>query len=198
MTERGRLGPDAIAYFEKYLDPGWITRAHSLVRHQSSGRLSHEDAEDIIQEAFASAYKAREKLRDGDEVGAYAWKSIKNMSMRRSGNAAQHVHVSADELERVAHPAPDPGTAHALAAANHQTREAIAGLLLQLDPIDFVVFLEIYGPLLEGRDRERTGKEVAARLGVSEATISRAKTRISNLFRANRDQFARPGVRKAR
>ncbi len=141
--------------FEEQISPH-LRAAYNLARWMTR---SHEDAEDVVQEAFLRAFSAFDNLR-GD---AKPWllTIVRNSSidwLKRNRNAAAS--VSYDDAPDPAEPSPDPEESLVIARDRETVRQALEQL-----PEDFREALVL---------REMEGlsyKEIASTVGVPLGTV---------------------------
>ena len=127
-----------------------------------------EQARDVVQEAFARAYKRRDQLRDVDAVGAWVWR----IALR-----------TALEQRRASSSLGGDRCAPALVAPERD--DALAAALRSLPQRQrLMVFLRYYADL--------NYADVAALCSVSEGTVAAA---LSHARNALREQLASEGSR---
>ena len=157
MTSQEKLGR-----FEEQISPH-LKSAYNLAKWLTR---SHEDAEDVVQEAFLRAFSAFESLRNEDarpqQVKAWLLTIVRNTSMtwlKRNRNAGATVGLEeslADPIER----SPDPEERLLISCDRDQVRQALEQL-----PSEFREAVVL---------REREGlsyKEISAAIGVPLGTV---------------------------
>jgi RNA polymerase sigma factor (sigma-70 family) len=140
--------------FEEQISPH-LRAAYNLARWLTR---SHEDAEDVVQEAFLRAFSAFESLRG--EAKPWLLTIVRNTSMDclKRNRGAQS--VGYDEAPDAAEPSPDPEESLLIARDRESVRQALEQL-----PTDFREALVL---------REMEGlsyKEIAATVGVPLGTV---------------------------
>lgn len=143
---------------------GWLVRRHQE-RAYAVARgivLTHEDAEDVVQEAFLHAWKALDRFRPEQPFGAWMHRIVANAAL---DNTRRRKVRAAEELHDV-HAAPfrDP-------AAHADLRERLAAALATLPPRQRAVLV------LHDLEGYKHG-EIGELLGIPEGTAR------SDLFHA--------------
>ena len=152
MTSQERL-----CRFEEQISPH-LRSAYNLARWLTR---NHEDAEDVVQEAFLRAFSGLENLRSAD---AKAWllTIVRNTSltwMKRNRNAAATIDLE-EQLEDPSEPSPDPEEMLLISFDREQVRKALEQL-----PSEFreaIVLRELEG---------FSYKEIATTIGVPLGTV---------------------------
>ena len=122
---------------------------------------NHEDAEDVVQEAFLRAFSAVENLR-GEDAKPWLLTIVRNTSltwMKRNRNAAATIGLE-EQVEDPSEPSPDPEETLLISCDREQVRKALEQL-----PSDFreaIVLRELEG---------LSYKEIAATVGVPLGTV---------------------------
>lgn len=149
--------PDKLRHFEEQISPH-LKSAYNLAKWLTR---SHEDAEDIVQEAFLRAFSAFESFR-GDDPKPWLLTIVRNTSMTllkrnlNTGATIRFEEVLEDPRER----SPDPEQTLLISCDREEVRQALEQL-----PVDFreaVVLREIEG---------LSYKEIAATTGVPLGTV---------------------------
>ena len=143
--------------FEEQISPH-LKSAYNLARWLTR---SHEDAEDIVQEAFLRAFSAFESFR-GDDAKPWLLAIVRNTSMtwlKRSRNAGATIGFE-EALEDPIERSPDPEEGLLISCDREQVRQALEQL-----PLDFreaVILREMEG---------LSYKEISATIGVPIGTV---------------------------
>jgi RNA polymerase sigma factor (sigma-70 family) len=143
--------------FEEQISPH-LKSAYNLARWLAR---SHEDAEDIVQEAFMRAFSAFESFR-GEDAKPWLLTIVRNTSMtwlKRNRNAGATIALE-DTLEVPVESSPDPEEGMVISCDRQQVRQALEQL-----PLDFreaVVLREMEG---------LSYKEISATIGVPIGTV---------------------------
>ncbi len=122
---------------------------------------NHEDAEDVVQEAFLRAFSGFENLRS-DDAKAWLLTIVRNTCftwMKRNRNAASTIGLE-EQVEDPSEPSPDPEELLLISLDREQVRRALEQL-----PDDFreaIVLRELEG---------LSYKEIAATAGVPLGTV---------------------------
>lgn len=122
---------------------------------------NHEDAEDVVQEAFLRAFSALDHLR-GEDPKPWLFAIVRNTSMtwlKRNRNAAAAVGLE-EQVEDPSEPSPDPEETLLISCDREQVRQALEQL-----PTDFreaIVLRELEG---------LSYKEIASLIGVPLGTV---------------------------
>jgi len=143
--------------FEEKVSPH-LKSAYNLAKWLTR---SHEDAEDVVQEAFLRAFSAFESFR-GEDAKPWVLTIVRNTSMtwlKRNRNAGATIGFEGalvDPIER----SPDPEEGLLISCERKQVRQALEQL-----PSDFreaVILREMEG---------RSYKEISATIGVPIGTV---------------------------
>jgi RNA polymerase sigma factor (sigma-70 family) len=143
--------------FEEQVSPH-LKSAYNLAKWLTR---SHEDAEDIVQEAFLRAFSAFETVR-GEDAKPWLLTIVRNTSMtwlKRNRNAGATIGFE-DALEDPIERSPDPEESLLISCDREQVRQALEQL-----PSDFreaVVLREMEG---------LSYKEISATIGVPLGTV---------------------------
>ena len=152
MTSQEKLGR-----FEEQVSPH-LKSAYNLAKWLTR---SHEDAEDIVQEAFLRAFSAFETVR-GEDAKPWLLTIVRNTSMtwlKRNRNAGATIGFE-DALEDPIERSPDPEESLLISCDREQVRQALEQL-----PSDFreaVVLREMEG---------LSYREISATIGVPLGTV---------------------------
>jgi len=152
LTSQEKLGR-----FEEQVSPH-LKSAYNLAKWLTR---SHEDAEDIVQEAFLRAFSAFETVR-GEDAKPWLLTIVRNTSMtwlKRNRNAGATIGFE-DALEDPIERSPDPEESLLISCDREQVRQALEQL-----PSDFreaVVLREMEG---------LSYREISATIGVPLGTV---------------------------
>ena len=130
---------------------------------------NHEDAEDVVQEAFLRAFSALDRLR-GEDPKPWLFAIVRNTSMtwlKRNRNAAAAVGLEV-QVEDPSEPSPDPEETLLISCNREQVRQALEQL-----PTDFreaIVLRE-----LEGLSYKEIASSVGVPLGTVMSRLSRGR-----------------------
>jgi RNA polymerase sigma factor (sigma-70 family) len=143
--------------FEEQVSPN-LKSAYNLAKWLTR---SHEDAEDIVQEAFLRAFSAFESFR-GEDAKPWLLTIVRNTSMtwlKRNRNAGATIGLE-EALEDPVERSPDPEEGLLISCDRQQVRQALEQL-----PLDFreaVILREMEG---------LSYKEISATVGVPIGTV---------------------------
>jgi len=143
--------------FEEQVSPH-LKSAYNLARWLTR---NHEDAEDMVQEAFLRAFSALENLR-GEDAKPWLLTIVRNTCMtwgKRNRNAAAMIAFE-EQGEDPSEPSPDPEEILLISCDREQVRKALEQL-----PSDFreaIVLRELEG---------LSYKEIASAIGVPLGTV---------------------------
>jgi len=143
--------------FEEQISPH-LRSAYNLARWLTR---SHEDAEDVVQEAFLRAFSAFESLR-GEDAKPWLLTIVRNTCMtwlKRNRNGSQAILFEEALQDRREH-APDPEEILLISCDREEVRQALEEL-----PLDFretVILREMEG---------LSYKEISAAIGVPVGTV---------------------------
>jgi RNA polymerase sigma-70 factor (ECF subfamily) len=143
--------------FEEQISPH-LKSAYNLAKWLTR---SHEDAEDIVQEAFLRAFSAFESFR-GEDAKPWLLTIVRNTSMtwlKRNRNAGATIGLE-EALEDPVERSPDPEEGLLISCDREQVRQALEQL-----PLDFreaVILREMEG---------LSYKEISATVGVPIGTV---------------------------
>jgi RNA polymerase sigma factor (sigma-70 family) len=143
--------------FEEQVSPN-LKSAYNLAKWLTR---SHEDAEDIVQEAFLRAFSAFESFR-GEDAKPWLLTIVRNTSMtwlKRNRNAGATIGLE-EALEDPVERSPDPEEGLLISSDRQQVRQALEQL-----PLDFreaVILREMEG---------LSYKEISATVGVPIGTV---------------------------
>ena len=148
---------EKICRFEDQISPH-LKSAYNLAKWLTR---SHEDAEDIVQEAFLRAFSAFEGLR-GEDAKAWLLTIVRNTSMtllKRNRNTRATIGFEESLHDQSEHP-PDPEEILMISCDREQVRQALEQL-----PLDFreaIVLREMEG---------LSYKEISTTIGVPLGTV---------------------------
>jgi RNA polymerase sigma factor (sigma-70 family) len=148
---------EKLCRFEEQISPH-LKSAYNLAKWLTR---SHEDAEDVVQEAFLRAFSAFEGFR-GDDAKPWLLTIVRNTSMtflKRNRNTGVTIAIE-DTIEDPSEQSPDPEEILLISADREQVRRALEQL-----PLDFreaVVLREMEG---------LSYKEIATTVGVPLGTV---------------------------
>jgi RNA polymerase sigma factor (sigma-70 family) len=170
-----RLGPEELA---RRIDVLYRTNRDSLVRY-ASRILGRQDAEDVVQEAFARVLRADPDLKVPEALVGYVARAVHNEALD---------HGTANTRDRTAGQSYDPVDLDARLAAVDRPLE---------DRVCDEVTLAVAVHVLSDRQRQcfalryvdgLSVEETAARLGIHEGNVKRicheARSRLTAAFRA--------------
>ncbi len=145
---------------------------------------NHEDAEDVVQEAFLRAFSALENLR-GEDAKPWLLTIVRNTCMtwgKRNRNAAATIGLE-EQVEDPSEPSPDPEEALLISCDREQVRKALEQL-----PSDFreaIVLRE-----LEGLSYKEIATTVGVPLGTVMSRLSRGREWLRRLLSSPRKEPA--------
>jgi RNA polymerase sigma factor (sigma-70 family) len=148
---------EKLCSFEEKISPH-LKSAYNLARWLTH---SHEDAEDVVQEAFLRAFSAFEQFR-GEHGKAWLLTIVRNTALtmlKRKYNSTETVCIE-EPLEDPIEPSPDPEASLLISCNRDRVREALKQL-----PADFreaVILREMEG---------LSYKEIASTMGVPLGTV---------------------------
>jgi RNA polymerase sigma-70 factor (ECF subfamily) len=159
--ERGNAPAD----FEK------IVTEHSSFVYNVAYRMmgSHEEAEEVVQDTFLSAYRARDRFRGASQVTTWLYRIAVNAALMRLRKKSRKVEVPTDPAVIVAkHDSPDQAATPDQAALGGELAEVIQKAIGTLPP-------ELRAAVVL-RDVQGLTNEEAA--GALEISVSALKTRL--------------------
>lgn len=166
LIDRCRMG-DREAHFRLYK---LYSRAMYNVGYRITG--NEEDAEDVLQEAFVSAFKNLESYRGDATFGAWLKRIVVNKSINVIKRRRENVIAQEEEFDI---PVEEAETDYKPELSVDKVRKCIEML-----PDGYRTVLSLY--LLEGYDHE----EIAGIIGVTESTsksqLNRAKGKLKELL----------------
>jgi RNA polymerase sigma factor (sigma-70 family) len=166
LIDRCRMG-DREAHFKLYK---LYSRAMYNVGYRITG--NEEDAEDVLQEAFVSAFKNLESYRGDATFGAWLKRIVVNKSINVIKKRRENVIAQEEELDV---PVEEAETDYKPELSVDKVRKCIEML-----PDGYRTVLSLY--LLEGYDHE----EIAGIIGITESTsksqLNRAKGKLKELL----------------
>jgi RNA polymerase sigma factor (sigma-70 family) len=166
LIDRCRMG-DQDAHFRLYK---LYSRAMYNVGFRITG--NEEDAEDVLQESFVSAFKNLESYRGDATFGAWLKRIVVNKAINVIKKRKENVIAQEEDFDV---PAAEPGTDYMPELSVDKVRKCIEML-----PDGYRSVLSLY--LLEGYDHE----EIAGIMGITESTsksqLNRAKGKLKELL----------------
>jgi len=166
LIDRCRAG-DREAHFRLYK---LYSRAMYNVGYRITG--NEEDAEDVLQEAFVSAFRNLESYRADATFGAWLKRIVVNKAINVLKKRKENVIAQEEDFDV---PAEEPGADYRPELSVEKVRQCI-----DLLPDGYRSVLSLY--LLEGYDHE----EIAGIMGISESTsksqLNRAKNKLKELL----------------
>jgi RNA polymerase sigma factor (sigma-70 family) len=156
---------EKLCRFEERISPH-LKSAYNLARWLTR---SHEDAEDVVQEAFLRAFSAFDNLR-GEDAKPWLLTIVRNSSMtwlKRNRNAASQISVE-DAPQDPSEPSPDPEETMMISCDREKVRRALEQL-----PSDFreaVVLRE-----MEGLSYKEISMTIGVPLGTVMSRLSRGR-----------------------
>lgn len=166
LIERCRVG-DRDAHFRLYklYSRAMLNAAYRITGHE-------EDAEDVLQEAFVSAFKNLERYRGDSTFGAWLKRIVVNKSINVLKKRRENVIAQEEDFDV---PVEEPGTDYMPELSVEKVKRCI-----ELLPDGYRSVLSLY--LLEGYDHE----EIAGIMGITESTsksqLNRAKSKLKELL----------------
>ena len=148
---------EKLCRFEEQISPH-LRSAYNLAKWLTR---NHEDAEDVVQEAFLRAFSAFENLR-GSDAKAWLLTIVRNTCLtwlKRNRNATAMIALQ-DQVEDPSEPSPDPEEMLFISIDREQVRRALEQLPLEFREV--VVLREFEG---------LSYKEIAATVGVPLGTV---------------------------
>lgn len=142
---------------------------------------NRSEAEEVVQDAFLSAYRARERFRGASQVTTWLYRITVNAALMRLRKKSRKVEVPTDPAEMVrSHDAPDRGETPDQAALSRELADLIQSSIVRLPPdLRAAVVL---------RDVQGLSNEEAA--GALEISVSALKTRLHRGRVALREMLA--------
>jgi RNA polymerase sigma-70 factor (ECF subfamily) len=148
---------DRLIRFEQQISPH-LRAAYNLARWLTG---SHEDAEDVVQEAFLRAFSAFDNLRN-DDGKAWLLAIVRNTALTwiKRNRAVLPISALNQEIDDRREPSPDPEQMLLILADGQEIRRALQQLPLEFREV--IVLREIEGLAY---------KEIAAAVGVPLGTV---------------------------
>jgi RNA polymerase sigma factor (sigma-70 family) len=171
---------EKLCRFEEQVSPH-LKSAYNLARWLTR---NHEDAEDVVQEAFLRAFSAVENLR-GEDAKPWLLTIVRNTSltwMKRNRNAAATIGLE-EQVEDPSEPSPDPEETLLISCDREQVRKALEQL-----PSDFreaIVLRE-----LEGLSYKEIATTIGVPLGTVMSRLSRGREWLRRLLSSPRKEPA--------
>jgi RNA polymerase sigma factor (sigma-70 family) len=171
---------EKLCRFEEQVSPH-LKSAYNLARWLTR---NHEDAEDVVQEAFLRAFSGVENLR-GEDAKPWLLTIVRNTSltwMKRNRNAAATIGLE-EQVEDPSEPSPDPEETLLISCDREQVRKALEQL-----PSDFreaIVLRE-----LEGLSYKEIATTVGVPLGTVMSRLSRGREWLRRLLSSPRKEPA--------
>jgi RNA polymerase sigma-70 factor, ECF subfamily len=137
------------------------------------------DAEDVVQEAYVTAYRAIEAYRGDGTLRAWVTRIATRLAFRRLGQRRPMASISDVPESGLADPAGDPSSSVLADERGHAVREAVAGL-----PQGYreVVALRFFGDLSLAEIADTTGRP----LNTVKTHLRRGLERLKPLAEARR------------
>ena len=176
--------PEKLRRFEEQISPH-LKSAYNLARWLTR---RHEDAEDVVQEAFLRAFSAFESFR-GDDAKPWLLTIVRNTSMtwlKRNRNAAATIGLE-QSLEDPIERSPDPEETLLISCDREQVRQALEQL-----PSDFreaVVLRE-----MEGLSYREISTIIGVPLGTVMSRLSRGRDWLRRILSSPRPVKPEGGV----
>lgn len=153
------------------LDFEQIVQAHSKFVYNVAYRMmgTHADAEEVVQDAFLSAYRARDRFRGGSQVTTWLYRITVNAALMRLRKKSRKVEISTEPAEMTrAYDVQDRRATPDQAALSHELAERLQAAIANLPPDQraAVVLRDVQG---------LSNEEAAAALDI---TVSALKTRL--------------------
>jgi RNA polymerase sigma-70 factor (ECF subfamily) len=148
---------EKLCRFEEQISPH-LRSAYNLAKWLTR---NHEDAEDVVQEAFLRAFSAFENLR-GSDAKAWLLTIVRNTCLtwlKRNRNATAMIALQ-DQVEDPSEPSPDPEEMLFISIDREQVRRALEQLPLEFREV--IVLREFEG---------FSYKEIATTVGVPVGTV---------------------------
>ena len=175
--------PAADASHAGSLDFEQLVLDHSSFVYNVAYRMmgNRDDAEDVVQDAFLSAYRARDRFRGASQVTTWLYRITVNASLMRLRKKSRKVEVSKDPAELVrSHDSADTRETPDQAALGNELASMIQASITKLPPdLRAAVVL---------RDVQGLSNEGAA--GALDISVSAFKTRLHRGRVALRDMLA--------
>jgi len=122
---------DAPVDFEK------VVNDHSTFVYNVAFRMmgTREEAEDVVQDAFLSAYRARDRFRGASQVTTWLYRITVNAALMRLRKRSRKVEVPTDPADLVRiHDSPDRGETPDQAALSRELAGVIQASIARLSP----------------------------------------------------------------
>jgi RNA polymerase sigma factor (sigma-70 family) len=166
------MSQEKLRRFEEQVSPH-LKSAYNLAKWLTR---SHEDAEDVVQEAFLRAFSAFESLR-GDDAKPWLLTIVRNTSMtwlKRNRNAGATIGFE-EALEDPIERSPDPEERLLISCDRQQVRQALEQLPLEFR--DAVVLRE-----MEGLSYKEISVTIGVPLGTVMSRLSRGRDWLKRLL----------------
>ncbi|MBI4305689.1 MAG: sigma-70 family RNA polymerase sigma factor [Chloroflexi bacterium] len=111
--------------------------AHSKFVYNVAFRMmgNHADAEEVVQEAFLSAYRARDRFRGASQVTTWLYRITVNASLMRLRKKSRKVEVPTDPAEMTrAYDSPDRRATPDQAVLSQELAEKLQAAIANLPP----------------------------------------------------------------
>lgn len=165
------------------LDFEQIVKDHSAFVYNVAYRMmgNHADAEEVVQDAFLSAFRARERFKGASQVTTWLYRITVNAALMRLRKRSRKVEVSTDPTEMTrAYDAPDHRATPDQALLSQELAQRLQASIASLPPDQraAVVLRDVQG---------LANEEAAAILAI---TVTALKTRLHRGRVAVRDAIA--------
>jgi RNA polymerase sigma-70 factor (ECF subfamily) len=160
-----------------------IVAEHSSFVYNVAYRMmgSHEEAEEVVQDTFLSAFRASDRFRGASQVSTWLYRIAVNAALMRLRKRSRKAEVPTDPAVLVAsHDSPDPGATPDQAALSGELADVIQRAIGTLPP-------ELRAAVVL-RDVQGLSNEEAA--NALEISVSALKTRLHRGRVALRAQLA--------
>jgi RNA polymerase sigma-70 factor (ECF subfamily) len=165
--------------FEDRISPH-LNSAYNLAKWMTH---NHEDAEDIVQEAFVRAFSAIESLR-GDDAKPWLLAIVRNTCLTRLKRERRATTIALeDQLEELSEASPDPEETLLISSNHQQVRNALEQL-----PADFrevIVLRE-----MEGLTYREIAMTIRVPIGTVMSRLSRGRDWLRRLLSSPSKELA--------
>lgn len=165
------------------LDFEQIVKDHSAFVYNVAYRMmgNHADAEEVVQDAFLSAFRARDRFKGASQVTTWLYRITVNAALMRLRKRSRKVEVSTDPTEMTrAYDAPDHGATPDQALLSQELAQRLQASIASLPPDQRAAVVL--------RDVQGLANEEAA--AILEITVTALKTRLHRGRVAVRDAIA--------
>ena len=150
-----------------------VRRHHKRVYTLAYRMLRHpQDAEDVTQEAFLTAYRRLDQLRDAESVGAWVCRIASNLCLERLRSPRHRAEI----------PMPSPELAPADPAHDEETAETVARVRAAVAELPPKYRLAVVAYYLHGHSYDEAARLIGVNARTFKTQLYRARQRLAALL----------------